>query len=85
MALAAPRLARERRRAVPDAKPVLLEPVNNVEVTVPEDNVGDIMGDMNTWHPTAGCIEIFAQRYDLAPPRPTFARWPRARARVRVL
>lgn len=30
------------------AKPVLLEPIYRVEVVVPEDHVGDIMGDMNT-------------------------------------
>ena len=28
------------------SKPVLLEPVVNVEVTVPADNVGDITGDL---------------------------------------
>ncbi|UCC30181.1 MAG: hypothetical protein JSU86_18525 [Phycisphaerales bacterium] len=28
------------------AKPVLLEPIVNVEVTVPADNVGDIQGDL---------------------------------------
>jgi elongation factor G len=30
------------------AGPVLLEPINNVSVTVPEANMGDILGDMNT-------------------------------------
>jgi len=29
------------------AKPVLLEPIMHVEITVPEENVGDIMGDLN--------------------------------------
>jgi len=30
------------------AKPVLLEPIMNVEVTVPEAFMGDIMGDLNS-------------------------------------
>jgi elongation factor G len=30
-----------------DASPVLLEPIMHVEVTVPDDYMGDIMGDMN--------------------------------------
>ena len=30
------------------AKPVLLEPIMNVEVLVPENNMGDIIGDFNT-------------------------------------
>ena len=34
--------------AVKDAGPVLLEPIMNVRVTVPEANMGDIFGDMNT-------------------------------------
>jgi elongation factor G len=32
--------------AVLKAKPVLLEPIVNIEVTVPTDNVGDITGDL---------------------------------------
>jgi len=35
------------KQAVAKAKPVLLEPIYYVEVTAPEDHVGDIMGDMN--------------------------------------
>ncbi len=34
--------------AVKDASPVLLEPIMNVRVTVPESNMGDVLGDMNT-------------------------------------
>jgi elongation factor G len=34
--------------AIMEAGPVLLEPIMNVRVTVPETNMGDIMGDMNT-------------------------------------
>jgi elongation factor G len=30
------------------AKPILLEPVYNIEVTVPEDSMGDIIGDFNS-------------------------------------
>ena len=34
--------------AVNDAAPVLLEPIMNVRVTVPEANMGDVLGDLNT-------------------------------------
>jgi elongation factor G len=34
--------------AVKDAAPVMLEPIMNVVITVPEANMGDIMGDLNT-------------------------------------
>jgi elongation factor G len=36
------------RAAVAAAGPVLLEPVMRVEVTVPADNVGDVMGDLSS-------------------------------------
>lgn len=36
------------REAFEQAGPVLLEPIMRVQVTVPEENMGDIMGDMNT-------------------------------------
>lgn len=35
------------KQAVPKARPILLEPIYDVDVTVPEANVGDIMGDLN--------------------------------------
>ncbi len=35
------------RQAVENAAPVLLEPVMDVEVTVPEANTGEVMGDLN--------------------------------------
>ncbi len=35
------------KKAVQDAAPVLLEPVMKVEITTPEDFMGDIMGDLN--------------------------------------
>lgn len=36
------------KNAMPKANPVLLEPLMNVEITIPEENVGDIMGDLNS-------------------------------------
>jgi len=36
------------KQAVLKAAPVLLEPIYEVTVTVPADNMGDILGDMNT-------------------------------------
>jgi elongation factor G len=34
--------------AVKDSAPVLLEPIMNVRIVVPESNMGDILGDLNT-------------------------------------
>jgi elongation factor G len=31
-----------------DARPILLEPIMNVEVTCPSDNAGDVIGDLNS-------------------------------------
>jgi elongation factor G len=36
------------KKAMDKAQPVLLEPIMSVDVTVPEENVGDIMGDLNS-------------------------------------
>ncbi|MCO5183010.1 MAG: elongation factor G [Anaerolineae bacterium] len=36
------------KKAMLAAGPVLLEPIYNVEVTVPADNMGDVMGDFNS-------------------------------------
>jgi elongation factor G len=36
------------QEAVPQANPVLLEPIMNVTITVPESNMGDVMSDINT-------------------------------------
>jgi elongation factor G len=36
------------KMAVKNAKPILLEPIYNVEVKCPEENMGDIMGDIST-------------------------------------
>ena len=36
------------KRAMEQANPVLLEPVMNMEITVPDDCIGDVIGDMNS-------------------------------------
>jgi elongation factor G len=36
------------KSAASDLKPILLEPVMKVTVTVPEDDLGDVMGDINS-------------------------------------
>ena len=36
------------KEAVQDAGPVLFEPIMNVRVVVPDSNMGDVMGDLNT-------------------------------------
>ncbi|MBI4858798.1 MAG: elongation factor G [Candidatus Riflebacteria bacterium] len=36
------------KEAVRNARPVLLEPIMNVLITVPEENMGDIIGDLNS-------------------------------------
>lgn len=35
------------REALPKAKPVLMEPIMKIEVLTPEENMGDVMGDLN--------------------------------------
>ena len=35
------------RESLPKAKPVLLEPIMKVEVLTPEQNMGDVVGDLN--------------------------------------
>jgi len=35
------------KKAVQDANPVLLEPIMKMEITVPEEGMGDVMGDLN--------------------------------------
>ena len=34
------------KKGVAEADPVLLEPILNVDITVPDENMGDIMGDV---------------------------------------
>lgn len=36
------------KKAFMDAKPILLEPIYNIEVTVPEEFLGDVMGDLSS-------------------------------------
>ena len=36
------------KKGMAEAVPILLEPIMNVEVTAPEDFMGDLMGDMNS-------------------------------------
>ncbi len=36
------------KKAMEQARPVLLEPIMNVEVYAPEENAGDVMGDLNS-------------------------------------
>lgn len=36
------------KKGVQEAKPVLLEPIMNISVTVPKECVGDVMGDLNS-------------------------------------
>src|SRR6185503_12380059 len=35
------------REALPKCKPVLMEPIMKVEILTPEENMGDVIGDMN--------------------------------------
>jgi len=35
------------KKGITEAKPVLLEPVSKVEINIPDEYLGDIMGDMN--------------------------------------
>src|SRR5512135_3494285 len=36
------------KKALQEANPVLLEPVVKMEITVPEESMGDVMGDLNS-------------------------------------
>ncbi|MBW1804185.1 MAG: elongation factor G, partial [Deltaproteobacteria bacterium] len=35
------------KKAIQDANPILLEPIMKMEITVPEEAMGDVMGDLN--------------------------------------
>jgi elongation factor G len=56
------------KQAAEQARPVLLEPIMTVTVSVPEESVGDVIGDMNSrrghplgMEPKAGMTEIQAE------------------------
>jgi elongation factor G len=56
------------KKCLQQAKPCLLEPIMNVEITVPESNAGDIMGNLNSrrgrvqgMEPKGGATVIKAQ------------------------
>ncbi len=56
------------KEAMEKAKPVLLEPIMTVAVTVPEDSVGDVIGDLNSrrgrplgMEPKGGATEVQAE------------------------
>jgi len=36
------------KKAVADAKPTLLEPIMEMEITIPDECMGDIIGDLNS-------------------------------------
>lgn len=36
------------KKGIPEAKPILLEPIYNVDVVVPEEYMGDVMGDFSS-------------------------------------
>ena len=36
------------KKAFMDAKPYLIEPIMNMEIAIPEDSMGDIIGDLNS-------------------------------------
>ena len=35
------------KQGMAEANPILLEPIYKVEITIPDDNTGDVMGDLN--------------------------------------
>ena len=57
------------RAGIPQASPILLEPIGNLKVIVPDANTGDMMGDLNKrrgrvlgMNPVEdGCTEIEAE------------------------
>lgn len=49
------------REGVPKAKPILLEPIMNVEVVVPEEQLGDVIGDINSRRGQIEGLEIHSK------------------------
>ena len=60
------------RNAVEKAKPVLLEPIMNLEVSVPDECMGDIIGDLNSRRgkvvgmETKGRIQVIKSKVPMA-------------------
>ncbi|MBW1645491.1 MAG: elongation factor G [Deltaproteobacteria bacterium] len=48
------------KKGVKDAKPVLLEPIMEMEITVPNDYMGDIIGDLNSRRGKVNGVEPMA-------------------------
>ncbi|MCK4379170.1 MAG: elongation factor G, partial [Deltaproteobacteria bacterium] len=48
------------KKGVKDARPVLLEPIMEIEVTVPNDYMGDIIGDLNSRRGKVNGVEPMA-------------------------
>ena len=49
------------KKAIREAKPILLEPVMNVEVSAPEEFAGDLMGDLNSRRGRVQGMEVKAR------------------------
>lgn len=54
------------RRAVEKAKPVRLEPIMEVEVVVPEDHLGSVIGDLNQRHGQIRDVGTLSQKRVIA-------------------
>jgi elongation factor G len=60
------------RNAVEKAKPVLLEPIMNLEVSVPDECMGDVIGDLNSRRgkvvgmETKGHIQVIKSKVPMA-------------------
>jgi elongation factor G len=61
------------QKAVMDAAPVLLEPVMSIEVMVPQEHTGDVIGDLNarrgevtSMHPVPGALQAIRGRVPLS-------------------
>lgn len=58
------------KNAAAKAAPVLLEPIDDVEVVTPEESMGDVIGDLNKASRTGGgmrAIEMAPHREGLRP------------------
>ena len=71
------------KKAYAEADPVLLEPIMGVEITVPEETVGDVIGDLNSRRGRAA-RDGSGRRLDHDPRRGADGRDARLRARPDV-